>query len=145
MASLDGLLESSFQSDPVEIGLGRFGHRCLPGQGLCRVGQEIAQMDYFYASLGQKAGASGAVGNDQIITSLKFAECAPFPGHVRIDRIDRTSFPAADGMLSGMSHLAHLQLKAKQDRPHCLLCLLVITQGAWVVHGNPAMWNDKRG
>ena len=102
-------------------------------------------MDYFYSGLGQKAGASGAVGNDQIITGLNFAECAPCPGHVRVDGIDRSPFAAADGVPFGMAHLPYLQPKTKQDRPHCLLRFLVIAQGAWVVHGNPAMWNGRRG
>ena len=48
----------------------------------------------------QKSGASGAVGNYQICTSLNFTDITPFSGHVRIDQTYKTTLPAADGAIS---------------------------------------------
>ncbi len=69
-------------------------------------------MDCFYSSLGQKSSTSGAVGNNQIITSLILADSDPLFSQGRVDNSHRTSFSTADGTISGMSHLPHLQPQA---------------------------------
>jgi len=95
-------------------------------------------MGYLHSGPGQIADASGAIGNNQVVTRFMFANLSPFLREIRADGSHRAPFPAADGAIAAMAHFVDFQPQAGQEDTHCLVCLLVVTQGAGIVDGNPA-------
>ena len=129
------LFQSKFQQQPVEVGKRPLARRSLAGQRCFWLEHQVYQVDGVHLPR-EKVDAAGAIGDHRPTCCLLCPFLGPTIGDIRRHETGRTAFPAAQGPLALMLHVAYFEPETCGNGPDTLMDLRIKPGGARIMNTN---------